>query len=358
MTIPDLPDKHLDLALHEAASEWLMRRRDVSWTPEDETAFQAWLAAAARHRTAFDSISRTWDDFAAIPRPALASDTARPRTPASMALPPAPPTRPAAAQTPSRPGFWVGLPGHRALAPVAIVLCVLLAAGGWYRWDNTPGYMLDVATAPGETRHLDLPDGSAVDLNFGSTLQLRYYPRRREAVLDQGEAFFKVAADSSKPFTVDSGASRVAVVGTSFNVRAAPPQLVVKVLEGRVHVTPNRADPGRVLALGPGHGVAIDPATSGYQSVAATAESVGDWRGGRLVFRRTPLAEVAQDVARYLGQPVVLRGDNGQSQQLQTLAVSGYADTRSPGVFLDALPDLLPVRVKREADGSYAISRR
>ncbi len=351
MTISEPPDDHLDLALHETASEWLMRRRDASWTHEDETAFQAWLSAAARHRTAFDTVSRTWEDFSAVPRPALASDAARQRPPTGAALPPA---RPAAVRTPGRQGFWAGLLGHRAFAPAAVALCVLLAAGGWYRWDNTPRYTLDVATAPGETRHLDLPDGSGIDLNFGSTLQLRYYPRRREAVLDRGEAFFKVAPDSSKPFTVDSGDSRVTVVGTSFNVRAAPPQLIVKVLEGRVHVTPNRADPSRVLALEPEHGVSIDPATGNYQAVAAMAESVGDWRGGRLVFRRTLLAEVAQEVARYLGRPVVLRGGG----QIQGLAVSGYADTRTPGVFLDALPDLLPVRVTHEADGSYAISRR
>ncbi|MBN9340923.1 MAG: iron dicitrate transport regulator FecR [Comamonadaceae bacterium SCN 68-20] len=351
MTMPHFPSEAPDLALHETASEWFMRRRDASWTPDDEAAFQAWLAAAARHQAAFDSVSRTWADFSAIPRPALASDTTRQRPPKSAAPPP---VRPAATQAPGRPGFWARLPGHRAFAPAAVALCVLLAAGGWYRWDNTPSYTLDVATAPGETRHLDLPDGSVVNLNFGSTLQLRYYPRRREAVLDRGEAFFKVAPDPSKPFTVDSGESRVAVVGTSFNVRAAPPQFVVKVLEGRVHVTPNRADPGRVLALGPEHGVSIDPATGSYQPVAAMAESVGDWRGGRLVFRRTPLAEVAQEVARYLGRPVVLRGDG----QIQGLAVSGYADIRMPGVFLDALPDLLPVRVKHEADGSYVISRR
>ena len=61
-----------------------------------------------------------------------------------------------------------------------------------------PGYTLNVATDAGETRQLDLPDGSHVALNFNSTLQVRY-PRRRELVLNQGEGYFDVAPDARRP---------------------------------------------------------------------------------------------------------------------------------------------------------------
>ena len=43
---------------------------------------------------------------------------------------------------------------------------------------------------------------------------------------------------------------------------------------------------------------------------------------------------------------------------LQALPVSGFAATSAPAAFLEALPDLLPVRVARTADGGYLIQPR
>ncbi|WP_424626429.1 FecR family protein [Achromobacter marplatensis] len=141
--------------------------------------------------------------------------------------------------------------------------------------------------------------------------------------------------------------------GTAFDVRAASPHVVVKVLHGRVRVTPDRARADETVSLGAEQGVAVDPATGMHQPVVAVADSVGGWRNGRLVFRRTPLAEVAEEVAQYLGKPVTF-----EAPQLRTLTVSGFATTDAPAAFLEALPDLLPVRVKRGADGGYVIADR
>jgi transmembrane sensor len=247
--------------------------------------------------------------------------------------------------------------GRRGWAWAATCACVALLVGGgygWHRWDNTASFMLDVATGHGETRAIALPDGSSVALNIDSTLQVRYYPRRREILLDKGEAFFQVAADAARPFTVDSGASQVKVVGTAFNVRAAPPRIVVKVLEGKVEVRPDRhASQGQVLRMGPGSGLSIDPATGQASSVLAAAATVGDWRTGQIQFQRTPLGDVAPELARYLGQPVVLA-----HQDLARQPVSGVLSTANPQLFLQALPELLPLRVQQTADGGWRISHR
>lgn len=337
--------------LRETAAEWLMRRQDASWSAEDERELAAWLDADPAHRQAFDSASRTWQDFSAVPRPVLATDATPARMPSSEFKPGVKP----------RPkleggGFWAALTGRPAVAQMAATVCLFVAVGagyGWHRWQYTPGYSLALATAAGEIRQLDLPDGTHVALNADSSVSVRYYPRHREVVLDRGEAFFQVAPDVDRPFTVDTGPSRVTVVGTAFDVRAASPHVVVKVLHGRVRVTPDRARADETVSLGAEQGVAVDPATGMHQPVVAVADSVGGWRNGRLVFRRTPLAEVAEEVAQYLGKPVTF-----EAPQLRTLTVSGFATTDAPAVFLEALPDLLPVRVKRGADGGYVIADR
>lgn len=359
MTDPSSSASPDALALHEAAAEWLVRRQDATWSVADQRELDAWLAAHPTHRQAFARVSRTWQDLARTPRPALASEGRA----ASATLRPAPAARPApdpkrdAGRAPARrPGFWRTLPGLAAFPKALAAVCAVLVIGGgygWHRWDNTPGYVLDVSTAAGEIRQLDLPDGSRIALNFGSTLQVRYYPRRREVVLNQGEGFFDVAPDAGRPFTVDARQSRITVVGTAFNVRATPQAVIVKVLHGRVRVQPDRDHDGQALSLGAEQGVSVDARAATYQTVAVAADSVGGWRNGRLVFRRTPLGEVAQEVAQYLGKPVTLA-----SPDLKTLPVSGFAATNAPAAFLEALPDLLPVQVTRAAGGGYLILGR
>ena len=317
-----------DLArLHDAAADWFVRRQQTPWTDADEHALSAWLAQAPLHREIFEGLARNWhsgpqlkvlfpDDF------------------------PAPLRRPAPAPTsaPHRPFLaWLARP-----APVLTLLVLALAAGGWYRWDHTPSYTLQATTTPGETREIALPDGSLIALNVGSRLQVHYYPRRREVVLDEGEAFFRVATDPGRPFTVDAGPSQVTVVGTAFNVRTAPPRLVVKVLEGRVQVTADRERPDTgALLLAAGSGISLDPNSGQHLDVPAEPDTVGDWRTGQVQFSQAPLDDVAAELGRYLGQPVTLA-----DPALGRLRVSGLLATRSPERFLRALPEMLPVRVQ------------
>src|SRR3546814_8812761 len=75
------------------------------------------------------------------------------------------------------------------------------------------------ATAVGGFQRLPLADGSRVDLNTNSRLDVAYSKAVRRLDLEQGEAFFKVAKDAQRPFVVHAGAWRVTAVGTAFTVR-------------------------------------------------------------------------------------------------------------------------------------------
>lgn len=326
------------ISLHEQAAQWFLRRSEPGWTGADERVLNAWLEASPQHRQIYDSMALTAHDLHQIP---LAQEGAW-RPPAAA------PARPRPLATANR---W----NRRAWLSSALAACAVLAVGagyGWQRWLDLPSYEIAVATAPGEVRVLDLPDGSSVTLNRSSKLTVRYSERRRALALESGEAFFKVAHDAARPFTVDSGASQVKVLGTVFNVRAASPQTVVKVLEGRVEVRPDRdAVRPQVHVLNPGNGLSIDPASGRARLLAVAVESVGDWRSGHLHFSSTPLSEVASELQRYLGQPVVI-----DDAALAAQPISGLAATSNPRAFLQALPAALPVRVRQLADGSWRIS--
>lgn len=327
-------------ALHEAAAAWLVRRQGTDWRPDDEAALQQWLAGSEAHQRAFAEVARTWHDLGQLPRPVLASDRqAAPVPVAAGAV--------RRSGTARRTRLW--------RQPRAAAAVVAMLALGWfgYGWYTAPRYVQDVATGVGEIRDLQLPDGSRISLNARSTLAVHFYRSRREVVLSQGEAFFEVAPAADRPFTVDAQRSRVTVVGTAFNVRNGPGEVLVKVLHGHVRVQPDRAEGAAPVNLHAEQGVAITTLTAAHRPIAASADSIGGWRNGRLVFRRTPLDEVAQELAQYLGHPITL-GQPG----LKFLPVSGYAATDAPTSFLEALPDLLPVQVTRNAQGGYRIDER
>ena len=344
-TVVDPFDEEIDAA----ACDWFIRRRLPDWSADDEVALSAWLAADSRHRAAYAEAQRLWSDLAEVALPA---------TTAVGLAPPRP--RVSERKLPERRAGAVAgpLPGRRRLIwPAAVAACLLASAGGWYAWEQTPRFEMTATTAAGETRQLQLPDGSRIDLNFASEIRVRYYPRRRELVMPAGEAFFNVEPDRTRPFTIDSGLSRTTVLGTRFNLRADPARTIVKVLDGRVEVQSDRggeASRHAPLVLGPLQAAAVDASGAVELAAVQARDTVGDWRSGRLVFRRTPLLDVAGELSRYLGQAVNVDADPA----VRALMVSGFADTRAPARFLDALPDLLPVRVLRDADGSYAIRGR
>ena len=339
------------LRLNHRAGEWYVRRQQPGWSGADERALNEWLAQDPAHREAMDGVGRAWREAEQLKAlfPA-AYGQARPEV--SRTEPPR--NRPTAAN-PSLAAHAPSRSRRPALASAfaAAMVSVLVAGYGWHRWDNTPNYAVDIATAPGELRSMDLPDGSHVALNANSRLQVRYYPRRRETVLDKGEAFFKVAANAGKPFTVESGTSQVRVVGTAFNVRAAPPEFVVQVQEGRVEVRSRVHPEAPVLALGPGTGIAIDPVSGQRRTLSVVPDAVAEWRTGQIYFKRAPLQQVAQELSRQLDQPVAVDG-----AALQNLPVSGLLALQEPERFLLALPSVVNVRVQRNAEGGWQISPR
>jgi len=103
---------------------------------------------------------------------------------------------------------------------------------------STPVYCTSVAPF-GSISEVILPDGSHIFLNSGSTLKYSLGDSigNREIFLN-GEAWFQVAKMKSRPFLVHTSSYDVAVMGTTFNVKAYPEEkeVVTTLVEGSVEV--------------------------------------------------------------------------------------------------------------------------
>jgi transmembrane sensor len=204
-------------------------------------------------------------------------------------------------------------------------------------------------TAIGEQRSIKLPDGSVVQLNTNSRVELHFSKEARDVRLLAGEALFVVAHDRARPFRVDTGTAIVQAVGTQFNLYRHQDRTTVSVIEGRVQITTAAAPPkmsalaqrsappmpiplavGEEATVG-GDGHIIKRATPDVTRAIA-------WRERRLVFRDDPLTDVIVEFNRYNSLQLRVEGEDVGRRRF-----TGVLDADNPEALLKILatePDL------------------
>jgi transmembrane sensor len=221
-----------------------------------------------------------------------------------------------------------------------------------------------IETGRAERRSVTLADGSVVQIDPESRLEIRLQKQQRDVSLERGRALFRVAHDSTRPFVVRAGDTRVRAVGTQFGVEEARAGVVVTVAEGKVAVMPRDVPAGRENASGGAAPPAGTPAT-GRGSSAEVLLSAGQqvivprrgpakavravdtdrelaWVAGRLVFDNESVADVIEEFNRY--NVVQL---HVASRELAQRSVSGVFDASEPESFIGFMQSVAPVNVHR-----------
>ncbi len=305
--------------IEQTAAEWLVRREGDAWSDADQTAFDQWVAEDTAHRIAVIRLETVWRKAGRLrasvlgqPNPARAEPEAAPSKPFVLSLSKGrsvfsrgrgkdgASTSSARTELGDEASDAAPVPRrHRWLWPAAIAASLALISVPIYQSFNGAD---TYATAVGGFQRLPLADGSRVDLNTNSRLDVAYSKAVRRLDLEQGEAFFKVAKNAKRPFVVHAGAWRVTAVGTAFTVRMRGGDIDVVVTEGRVRIDPPAANG---VAARPVFASAGQVATaSGVTPVvrpldAAAMDMALSWRDGLLIFERKPLGEVAAEFNRY-----------------------------------------------------------
>lgn len=154
-----------------------------------------------------------------------------------------------------------------------------------------------VKAPAGSKSYAELPDGSKVWLNAGSSLTYSYDVNKKERTVDlSGEGFFEVYHDEKTPFTVSSSSLNVRVLGTKFNFRDYPEDLLAEVTltQGKIALS-NQA--GEELIMSPDESVTFDKET-GTMTRGRSGYQVNEWVSGNLVFDEAPLLEIVRRLER------------------------------------------------------------
>jgi transmembrane sensor len=210
-----------------------------------------------------------------------------------------------AAGAPSRRLWGSGSSNWAGAAAAFLLLLGSAAVAVWVR-DRSPGGAAApvetsrvVATGRGERREIRFDDGTVITLGAASEMHYVVGVTERRVELT-GLANFRVAHDSTRPFTVRAGNSLITDLGTEFSVRAYAndSRIEVAVRSGRV-AWRAQADSARSTELGSGDAGIRD--SSGVVAVHhdTTAVTTSQWMSGRLAFQDQTLLEVGAELSRW-----------------------------------------------------------
>lgn len=198
---------------------------------------------------------------------------------------------------------------------------------------------------------ITLDDGTIVHLNSSSRL---IYPEhfgsgKRDVILD-GEAYFLVAQDKSRPFIVHTPNGDIKEYGTKFHVNTnaeGTGATEVVLVEGSISVT--GADRNERM---------LTPGTRAVMSKTATNIAPADtvryvaWHTGRYSFQDTALGYIMDILCHWYGCSVEYSDEN-----ISRLKLSGNFDRGEDfGTILEALETVAGVRIERQTNGRINIS--
>ncbi|MCC8153121.1 MAG: FecR family protein [Tannerellaceae bacterium] len=126
----------------------------------------------------------------------------------------------------------------RYIAAACILLVIGISLYFTHKRENTVEWV-SMVVQNGQKAELTLPDGTIAYMNSGT--QLKYntaYNKKVRNLFLEGEAYFEVAKDKKRPFSVHANGIQVDALGTSFNVKANTNEETVSVIliEGKVKV--------------------------------------------------------------------------------------------------------------------------
>ena len=312
--------------IEQTAASWLVRREQPDWSAEQEAALERWIAESMEHRAAFWRLEIGW---AATERLAAMRGAERPEWRRFRWLTPA-----------------------FAIAASLLVVCsfAIMVLGGN---GAKPPQMVQVATAIGGRKQVDLTDGSQITLNTASTMRASVADGRRRVWLDRGEAFFDVAHDANRPFTVFAGDSKVTVLGTKFSIRRDGDTTIVTVAQGRVRVEDLEADDDqRATVITAGDRI-VSRGTStlvAKQSSQWVEDSLS-WRRGVLTFDQVALEDAVREFNRYNTRQIRI-----SDHQAAALRIGGSFDARDIDAFARLLRTAFGLRVTSNEDTITIIS--
>ncbi|MGG5292351.1 FecR domain-containing protein [Pseudomonas shirazensis] len=289
----------------DQAIDWLVKLRFDEPSARTQRQFQQWLTSHPHNALAWQRISELSEELAGLP-----SDLSR-RT-------------------------LDGSRRQRISRRDQLKLMAVLAVGGSLGWAareplGLQALLADSSTGTGEQRHVQGSDGSSIQLNTASAIDLRYSSEQRQLSLLRGELTLDSNGDDNRPFIINTRIGQLSTQSGQLLIRENDDGLLLAVRRGVVNVASQskQVQAGQVLQLS-------------MSGVASPAQLHGDpwaWTDGVLSVQQMPLGEFISELSRY--RPGLLRC----ADEVAQLKVSGTYQLADTEQILQLLARTLPLRI-------------
>ncbi|WP_075185489.1 FecR family protein [Teredinibacter haidensis] len=278
-------DRSSLVVAEEAAIRWLARLQSKNLSKSEEQMFWQWLEASAINQAAYIKAEKLWERgevLADIPEGKSSRSGWKPAT------------------------SWVA-----ACAVVLLGVLFIFNSMG----NKTESHQFH--TAVGQQLSVPLKDGSTITLNTQSRIRVKITNGSRTVYLDEGEAFFDVVKDASRPFDVITPSGVVRVLGTRFSVQETGQTAQVTVLEGLVALGSRSENQFNAkVQLRRNQLASFASVAKGEKPKSVDAHSMLSWRKRQLIFRGQPLTEVIHELQRYHAGKIRLADESLGSKQV------------------------------------------
>ncbi|HYG14624.1 MAG TPA: FecR domain-containing protein [Bacteroidia bacterium] len=232
-------------------------------------------------------------------------------------------------------------------AAAAVIVLTMVTFDLVNRQDGpTAVKMVSISTKAGERRQIALSDGSKVWMNAETSIK---YPEtfdgeNREVYLE-GEAYFEVAHNPTKPFTVHTGDLDTRVLGTSFNVLAYPENEDIEIAldEGKVRVNGNKD----TLFLEPGFEATYEKSNRSIKK-GAIAGKHNEWRNNVIHFENISLEEAVKTLERWYAITI-----NIDESKLKNCPITASFENQDAETVLEIIATTLSIEVEKRNNTYY-----
>lgn len=226
----------------------------------------------------------------------------------------------------------------------AAIITLLLSSAGILRWTLSTDMTLVSNDA---LQQAGLPDGSTVYLNKQTALDYKkgWLAKERTVVLSKGEAFFDVKRDTTQPFVIQSGNSKITVLGTSFHVRRADGETEVIVSSGSVQVDHG----GNSVRLKPNDRVLIQDTARTKVKVDTVEDQLYKYYiHQEFIFENTPLSRVFDVLGKAFDKKFVVVNDRDKA-----LRYTASFERQTLNEMLDVILKTFELKIEKKGNVYY-----
>lgn len=296
-----------DRKIFEAAASWYVQFLSEPPTHAEQMAWQQWLESDPAHRVAWQQMEQLQRSLGGMPQHLTRRALSQPRQRRQV-----------------------------------LKLLLAMAGTGYVGWNiqqhtALKNVLADYRTPVGRRQHVELADGSQIELNTQTAIDVVFDSQQRLIRLRDGEILIRTGKlGDIRPFYVETQQGRVQALGTRFSVRQLESTTRVGVLEDQVSIVPLAAGgTSRLLSAGQ----VADFGTQGISPSRSYPQTATAWVDDQLIVLNELLGNVISELGRY--RSGIMHCD----EKAAKLRVSGAFRLDATDAVLANLQATLPIQV-------------